>query len=91
VAISKAKTLKDAFEYAKTSVSTYFYFLRRKFEIKEEIAQSKATAQSNEQRHSALGWNTANRNEGLRKAYEDERIKNNKLNEKLEIQRDQES
>jgi predicted DNA-binding protein YlxM (UPF0122 family) len=32
VAISKAKTLKDAFEYAKTSVSTYFFFLRRKFE-----------------------------------------------------------
>ena len=87
VATSKAKSLKEVFEYAKTSISAYFSFPGYKMKLKEEIAVLEVTAQRKEQRHSALGQNTANRNEDLKKAFEDERIKNIKLNEKLEIQR----
>lgn len=87
VATSKVKSLKEAFEFAKTSMSAYFSYLGYKMKLKEEIAVLEVTAQRKEQRHSALGQNTANRNEDLKKAFEDERIKNIKLNEKLEIQR----
>jgi hypothetical protein len=85
VAISKVKSLKEAFELAKTSVSTYFSFMHRKIKLKEEIAGLEATRQRKEQGRNAFGRDIAISNEYLRKALEDEQIKNNKLNEELEI------
>lgn len=60
--------------------------MRHKNELKEEIAGLEATQQRKVQRRSALGQGTAIRNEDLRKAFEDERIKNIKLNKELQLQ-----
>ncbi len=64
----------------------YYFFRRRKIKLNEEIAELEATGQRKKQGRSALGQDTAISNEQLRKAFEDERIKNSELNEKLEIQ-----
>ena len=52
---SKAKNQKEVFENVRSSLDTYFSFVRRKNELKEEIAGLEATQRRRVQRRSAHG------------------------------------